>query len=384
MTPTTVNVHHPSIRRISECFIKPKCLPEESNQPYHLIPVDLAMLSAHYIQKGLLFRKPSHANHDPHPFMVSLLHRLKNSLSIALFHFYPLSGRLATIRNDQQASISIFVDCVNSPGAKFIHAALDITISDVLSPVDVPLVVQSFFDHDRAINYDGHTMPLLSIQVTELLDGVFIACSFNHAIGDGTSYWNFFNMWSEIFQAPQSDGDAIISISRPPILKRWFPDGIGPMISLPFTHPDQFISRFEAPELRERMFHFSAESIARLKAKANAECDTKEISSFQSLSALVWRSITRARGVPENQSCSCSMAANNRGRLDPPLSENYFGNLATSVRAEAKAGELIERGVGWAAWKLHEAVAHNTNKKLREALDKWLQSPFTFQVGRFF
>ena len=343
------------------------------------------MLSAHYIQKGLLFPKPSHLiNQSPHPFMLHLLHRLQNSLSIALFHFYPLSGRLSTVSNDQQSSVSIYVDCLNSPGAKFIHAALDITISDVLSPVDVPLLVQSFFDHHKAVNYDGHTMPLLSIQVTELLDGVFIACSFNHAIGDGTSYWNFFNMWSEIFQATSSDGDEIISISQPPILKRWFPDGIGPIINLPFTHPDQFISRFEAPELRERIFHFSAESIAKLKAKANSECKAKEISSFQSLSALVWRSITRARRVPENQISSCSMAANNRGRLDPKLSENYFGNVVTSVKAEAKAGELVERGVGWAAWKLHEAVVQNTNEKLRKALDKWMESPFTFQLGRFF
>ncbi|XP_008452574.2 uncharacterized acetyltransferase At3g50280-like [Cucumis melo] len=375
---------HPSIRRISECFVKPICLPQQSNLPYHLIPGDLAMLSAHYIQKGLLFRKPSHLNHYPNPFMLHLLHRLQNSLSIALFHFYPLSGRLSTIKNDQQSSVSIYVDCVNSPGAKFIHAALDITISDVLSPVDVPLLVQSFFDLHKAVNYDGHTMPLLSIQVTELLDGVFIACSFNHAIGDGTSYWNFFNMWSEIFQATSSDGDEIISISRPPILKRWFPDGIGPIINLPFTHPDQFISRFEAPELRERIFHFSAESIAKLKAKANAECKAKEISSFQSLSALVWRTITRARRVPENQISSCSMAANNRGKLDPKLSENYFGNVVTSVKAEAKAGELVERGLGWAAWKLHEVVVQNTNEKLRKALDKWIESPFTFQLGRFF
>lgn len=65
---------------------------------------------------------------------------------------------------------------------------LDMAISDIISPTDVPLVVQSFFDHDRAVNHDGHERPLLSIQVTELVDGVFIGCSMNHAIVDGTSY----------------------------------------------------------------------------------------------------------------------------------------------------------------------------------------------------
>lgn len=174
-----------------------------------------------------------------------------------------------------------------------------------LQQIDVPLLLQSLFYLNKAVNYDGHTLPLLSIQVTELLDGVFIACSFNHSIGDGTSFWNFFNMWSEIFQTPPSDGDGIISISRPPILERWFPDGIGPIVNFPFTHPDQYINRFEAPELRKRIFHFSAKSIADLKAKPNAEWDAKEISSFQSLSALVWRAITRARLIPRDQSTSC-------------------------------------------------------------------------------
>ncbi|XP_050116978.1 uncharacterized protein LOC126594762 [Malus sylvestris] len=53
------------------------------------------------------------------------------------------------------------------------------------------------------------------------------------------------------------------------------------------------------------MFHFSAESLAKLKAKANAESGTTKISSFQSLSALLWRSITRAHCQPPNQGTSC-------------------------------------------------------------------------------
>ena len=89
------------------------------------------------------------------------------------------------------------------------------TISEILSPIDVPLVVRSFFDHDRALNDDGHTMPLLSIQITELKDGIFVGCSMNHSIVDGTSYWHFFNSWSEIFQA---EGN-YISLSHPPIHK---------------------------------------------------------------------------------------------------------------------------------------------------------------------
>ncbi|GMN37722.1 hypothetical protein TIFTF001_007047 [Ficus carica] len=377
----------PTVQLISECFIKPYPPPEEFKQPFYLTPSDLAMLSAHYIQKGLLFAKPPQAtNQVGNGFMEILLDRLKNSLSLTLVHFYPLAGRLKTIKGENPPSYSVYVDCNDSPGAKFIYANLDMTASDILSQTYVPPFVQSFFDHHKAVNHDGHTMSLLSIQVTELVDGVFIGCSMNHCLGDGTSYWNFFNSWSEIFQAK---GDSIstgaTSISRPPILKRWFPEGHGPIINLPYTHPEQFISRFEAADLKERIFHFSADSIAKLKAKANAERNvTNEISSLQSLSALVWRCITRVRNLPPDQATSCRLAANNRSRLDPPISDNYFGNSIYALRGFTTAGELLEHDLGWAAWKVHQAVTDYDDKAIREFLDSWLQSPYVFQIGQLF
>ena len=369
----------PTVQHISECFVKPQCAPEESKEPLYFTPWDLVMLSVHYIQKGLLFSKPPQANEDGN-FMEDLLDKLKHSLSLALVHFYPLAGRFKTVKNENPDSCLVYVDCNNSPGAKFIYATLDLTVSDILSPTDVPLVVQSFFDLDRAVNHDGHTVSLVSIQVTELVDGVFVGCTMNHAIADGTSYWNFFNMWSEIFQAQGN----ITPISRPPIFKRWFPEGYGPKINLPYSHPDEFIGRYEAPELRERVFHFSTEAIAKLKVKANAEYNTNKISSFQALSALVWRSITRLRNLPPEQVTSCRLAANNRSRLDPPISENYFGNVIYPIRAFTTAGELLEHDLGWAAWKVHEAVVNHNDKTIRGYLDAWLQSPRVYHLGQLF
>ncbi|XP_015884327.3 uncharacterized acetyltransferase At3g50280 [Ziziphus jujuba] len=374
-------MNSPTVRQISECFIKSKYASEDSKLLHYLTPWDITMLSFHYIQKGLLFAKPPEAQHDEN-FMAGLQERLKESLSLALVHFYPLAGLLSTVKSENPAAYWVFVDCKNSPGAKFIYAALDMTINDILLPVDVPLVVQSFFDHHKAINHDGHTMSLLSIQVTELLDGVFVGCSMNHAIGDGTSYWNFFNMWSEIFQKKQ--GNSVNSISRPPVLERWFPPGHGSIINLPFTHHDQFISRLESPQLRERMFHFTSESIAKLKAKANSGCNTNKISSFQALSAFVWRSITRARCFPPDQITSCKLAINCRPRLNPPLSQEYFGNSISVVKGDSTAGELLERDLGWAAWQLHEAVVSFTHKTVESWVDLWLKSPDIFQLEKIF
>ncbi|KAL2346417.1 hypothetical protein Fmac_000417 [Flemingia macrophylla] len=370
----------PAVERVSECLIKPQ---RESNQVCHLTPWDIAMLSAHYIQKGLLFKKPTPLVNEQ-GFMKNLLEKLKHSLSLTLFHFYPLSGRLVTHKTQHPPFYAVFVDCTNSDGARFIHATLDMAISDIFSPTDVPPIVHSLFDHHKAVNHDGHTIPLLSIQVTELVDGVFIGCSMNHVIADGTSYWNFFNSWSQIFQA-QDHGISVPIISHPPIHKRWFPEGCDPLINLPFKHHDEFISRFEAPSLRERIFHFSAESIAKLKAKANSESNTTKISSFQALSALVWRCITRARRLPYNQRTSCKFSTNNRTRMEPPLAQEYFGNsIHTLCAGTATAGELLENDLGWAAWKLHVAVANHNGEAVLQSLKEWLECPLIYQLGLYF
>ena len=114
-------------------------------------------------------------------------------------------------------------------------------------------------------------------------------------------------------------------VSRPPIIERWTPPGCGPIHTLPFTREDEYIDRPYTPLLRERIFHISADSLAKLKEKVNSECNTTKISSLQSLSAVVWRCITRARLFSKDQETGCRLATNNRGRLSPPLSQDYFG-----------------------------------------------------------
>ncbi|XP_065869759.1 uncharacterized acetyltransferase At3g50280-like [Euphorbia lathyris] len=369
------------VEQISEWFVKPKYITEESKNPWHLTPWDLIMISVQYIQKGLLYSKPPNFN------ISSFLDDLKHSLSLTLVHFHPLAGRLATLKTENPASYVIYVDSVNSPGARVIHAsASDLSISDVLSPTYVPLIVQSFFDHDRALNHDGHFKSLLTIQVTELIDGIFIGCSMNHAIGDGNSFWHFFNTFSEIFQSQQREEEnrTDFQISRPPILNRWIPEGYDKIINLPFTDLDQFLSPFESPLLKERMFFFSSDSIAKIKARANSEQKTLNISSLQALSAFLWRCITRIRRLPENQVTSCRVACNDRSRLNPPLSQNYFGNCIHPLRAFTTAGELLKQNLGWAAWKVHEAVIDQTDEKIREWYDNWMKSPAIYSIGQVF
>ncbi|KAJ0756622.1 putative transferase [Helianthus annuus] len=364
-------MNSPNVEIISDSFISPKFQSEESKKPIYLSPWDLVMLSGNYIQKGLLFLLPENQDFS----ITTFLDDLKHSLSATLTHFHPLAARLATVKNENPPSLTVFLNPENSPGARFIHSSVNLTVADILKPTDVPLVVQSFFDHHQAVNNDGHELSLLSVKVTELVDGIFIGCSVNHMLVDGTSYWHFINSWSEMFQS-KGQNSHLTQISRPPILDRWIPAGSDPIVTLPFTHEDEYINRPDRPMLRERIFHFSSDSLAKLKAKANSECGTTKISTLQSLSAVVWRCVTRARRFPVDQETGCMMAVNNRSRLSPPVPENYFGNMIQTVKAITTAGELLDHRVGWAALRLHEAVGSHGDKNIKEVMDVWMKSPF--------
>lgn len=309
--------------------------------------------------------------------------RLKLSLSLTLVHYYSLAGRLKTSKTENPHAYIVYVDLNNSPGARLIHASLDIKVSDIVSQTYVPPVVYSFFDHHRAINHDGHTRPLLSIQVTDLVDGVFIGTSMNQCLADGTCYWHFLTALSEAFK--QTEQGRSFSITRKPIIKRWFPEGHDRIVNLPFKSQEEFLRRYEAPKLLERCFHFTAESIAKLKSRANREVNRdNEISSFQSLAALVWRSITRARRLNKDETTCCFFAINSRPRLEPPLSQDYFGFCVNAVQGTARVGELLENDLGWGAWKMHEAVVGHTNEVVRRWLDSWEESPVIYKTDEFF
>ncbi|OVA15979.1 Transferase [Macleaya cordata] len=384
LATTTTTPPPPWVREVSKCIIKPLRIPEAAKEPCYLTSWDLSVLSGSYIQTGLLFSKPSDQKEPT--TMTSILDTLKDSLSRTLVHFYPLAGRLATHKDDD--SYYIYIDCNNpTGGAEFVHAvAATATLEDLLSPVDVPEILRSFFLYTGTVNHDGHNLPLLGIQITELVDGYFIACSLNHVVCDGTSFWHFFNTWSEITRSRLSSSGTNNSdfiISNPPILKRWFPEGLGPIINLPYSDSQNFIDRFTPPAFRERVFHFSSESMAKLKAKANQDCDTTDkISSCQSLCALLWRCVMRARRVPSDKTTRCLITIGDREKVDPPLSKYYLGNCVSTVMPTAEVGELLNRELGWAAMLCNQAISAHNNEVVMKKVVGWIKSPAIRKLGR--
>ncbi|CAH8376290.1 unnamed protein product [Eruca vesicaria subsp. sativa] len=359
---------------------------------------DLPMLSCHYIQKGCLFTRP------PLP-QQELLSHLSHSLSLTLSHFPPLAGRLSTSEDGH-----VFLSC-NDAGADIVFAeAKSVHVSDVLAGVDVPDVVKEFFAYDRTVSYEGHNRPILAVQVTELNDGVFIGCSVNHAVVDGTSLWNFVNTFAEVSRGVGDDVTRHPDFTRENVL-------ISPaVLKVPRGGPK--VTFDENAPLRERIFSFSREQILELKATVNGkingvevlgkqsndklngkltemmesllgrndavsknENNKQEISSFQSLCALLWRAITRARKLPSAKTTTFRMAVNVRHRLNPKLNPLYFGNAIQSVPTFATAEEVLSRDIRWTADQLNQSVAAHQDGRIRAVVAEWEANPRCFPLG---
>lgn len=400
---------------LSKCTVFPN--QKSTIQSLKLSVSDLPMLSCHYIQKGCLFTQPSIPFH-------SLIPLLKSSLSRTLSLFSPLAGRLATDSDGY-----VYINC-NDAGVDFVHAtASGLYIRDLLSPIDNHESFKEFFTFDRKVSYSGHFSPILAVQVTELADGVFIGCSVNHAVTDGTSFWNFFNTFAQICKGSNKYFHNIPDFHRESIL---ISDAV---LRLPEGGPTVTFNA-DAP-LRERIFSFSRESIQKLKIKANtpkwteannvvefmlkhsndnhdekennkvtailenwfksavnsvnskpqivsgneSNKETTEISSFQSICALLWRAVTRARKFPASKTTTFRMAVNCRHRIEPKLEPYYFGNAIQSVPTYASAGDVLSKDLRWCAEQLNKNVKAHDNTMVRKFVEDWENNPRCFPLG---
>ncbi|GFP85064.1 bahd acyltransferase dcr [Phtheirospermum japonicum] len=394
-----------SVVIVSKCTIFPEH--KSTIKSLRLSVSDLPMLSCQYIQKGVLLPVPPLSSPD----LISLL---KLSLSKTLSHFPALAGRLQT-----NAAGHVHIVC-NDAGVGFSHAkAPHLSVGALLPPPeqDIPAAYRRFFQFDSTLSYAGHSKPLVAVQVTELNDAVFVGCTVNHAVVDGTSFWNFFNTFAEIARGAKK-------ISRPPVFGRDTVFDSPEVLALPEGGPSATFSGDEP--LREKIFHFSREAILKLKLRANsparmpgisgpeilgkrsndsweANCKTSngkitpvtedillkkkdptaEISSFQSLSAQLWRSVTRARNLSANKTTTFRMAVNCRHRLEPRLEPLYFGNAIQSIPTTAPAGELLSNDLGWGADRLHRNVVAHDDATVRRGVKDWESNPRLFPLGNF-
>lgn len=138
---------------------------------------------------------------------------------------------------------------------------------------------------------------------------------------------------------------------------------------------EQLCNSLVPPTLRLRVFHFSRENIAKLKAKANSEIGTNGVSSLQALLAHLWRSAARNQSRHPDERVNFTLPIDVRSRLQPPLPLEYFGNAGQLGTVTIKKRELLEQGLGHVAWQIKKMIAMHTEEKIRNYLESWKRKP---------
>ncbi|KAK9272678.1 hypothetical protein L1049_003055 [Liquidambar formosana] len=287
---------------------------------------------------------------------------IKNALAKVLVHYYPLAGRL-TISSEGK----LIVDC-NGEGAVFVEAESDCAmneIGDITKPDPVTL---------GKLVYDIHgaknilEMPPLVAQVTKFKCGGFaLGLCMNHCMFDGLGAMEFVNSWGETARG--------LPLSVPPFLDRSILKSRNPpkieSLHQEFAEIEDKSSTINLynDEMLYRSFCFDPEKLYKLKMKAMEDGVLNKCTTFEALSAFVWRARTQALMMKPDQETKLLFAVDGRSKFNPPLPKGYFGNGIVLTNSLCQAGELLENPPSFAVGLVQKAVKMVTDGYMRSAID---------------
>ncbi|KAA8534044.1 hypothetical protein F0562_031561 [Nyssa sinensis] len=297
--------------------------------------------------------------------------RVKAALGRALVPYYPLAGRVRA-RCDGSG---LEVVC-RAQGAVFIEAVSDHTASDF----------------DRAPRFVTQWRKLLSLQVADVLKGcpplvvqltwmadgaAALGVGFSHCICDGIGSAEFLNLFAEL-----ATGRSKLSDYKPkPVWERHLlnPTSLGSARDNSVAHPEfnrvpdlcGFLSRFSEERLSPTSITFDKKILNELKKHAASTSRPSELlfTSFEVLSAHVWRSWARALNLPGNQILKLLFSINVRDRVKPSLPTGFYGNAFVLGCAQTSVKDLAEKGLGYASGLVRRAKERVGDEYVRQVVE---------------
>lgn len=183
------------------------------------------------------------------------------------------------------------------------------------------------------------------LQVTRFkCGGICLVTAMEHLVLDGLSAIHFMRAWSDIARG------------RTALIRPFFDRTLLRARDPPepkFAHieyhipPPQLDNSGLSPQTKFSVFKLTRDQLNALKTK----CDGINYSTFEVLAGHIWRCVTLARGLPENQESRLNIPIDGRSRLQPPLPQGYFGNAVFTAPPVASCGELGSNPVKYAVGK---------------------------------
>ncbi|KNA04425.1 hypothetical protein SOVF_199910 [Spinacia oleracea] len=313
-------------------------------------------------QEGLRFQMPAIMFYRADPSMQGKdpVKVVKDALAKALVFYYPYAGRL--VEGNKR---KLIVDCT-AEGVLFIEADADATLDDFGGEIHPPFPLDELLCEIPGTDSMIGT-PLLIVQVTRLRCGGFIvALRCNHAISDGTGVMQLMNLVGEMGR----------DFTTPSILPVWDRERLtareNPKVSFPHPEYDQHEdshhdSNGEVVDLVQKSFLFGPTEFAALRRHVPSHI--KQFSTFDILSASLWRCRTIALGLDPDQEVRLLFAVNARNKFNPPLEKGYYGNGCAFPAVCAKAGDICNNDVGYILELIRKVKNEVNEEYMRSIMD---------------
>ncbi|XP_076939438.1 shikimate O-hydroxycinnamoyltransferase-like [Bidens hawaiensis] len=255
------------------------------------------------------------------------------------------------------------IDC-QGQGALFLEAESNGVIDDFgdLAPTLEYLKLTPQVDYSLGIE----SLPLLMLQVTHFkCGGVSLGVGMHHRVVDGKSALHFINTWSEIARG--------LDITVPPFIDRTLlraQDPPRPVFEHIEYHSDPKVnSPFDGTKATFSKFKLTRNQLDMLKEKSKEDGNTISYTSFEILSAHIWKCVCKARGLADNVQTRFDFGVDGRTRFQPPLPPGFFGNVIFKNTTIATSGDIQSKPLWYVASKIHETLARMNNDYLKSALD---------------
>lgn len=290
--------------------------------------------------------------------------RVKDALARALVPYYPLSGRVRT-RPDNSC---LEVVC-RGQGAVFVESIGEFTVLDFERAPQFVTEWRKLLALEVTDVLKG--APPLVVQLTWLLDGsVALGIGFSHCICDGIGSVEFLKYFAELATGrdfkPKPIWERHILDPKPYRLEM----GHHPEFNRVTDHC-KFMTRFNSDQLTPTSTTFHERRLNELKSLAacTSQLSKSSLTSFEVLSAHIWRTWARAINFPPQQTLKLLFSINIRNRVKPSLPSEYYGNAIVLGCAQTTAKELTENGLGYVTELIREAKNRVDDGFVREVVE---------------
>ncbi|CAL5191102.1 unnamed protein product [Lathyrus oleraceus] len=364
-----------------------KVVPPSSSQTttISLTYFDIFWLRFHPVERVFFYTLPNSQSH-PSFFFQKIVPNLKSSLSLTLQHFLPLAGKVVWPSDSSKPFIQ-FNPNDNDDAVSLLIAESDLDFNHVIenSPQEASLS-RSLIPY---LESTGSFASVISIQITLFpKSGFSIGITTHHAVLDGKSSTMFIKAWAYLCNKmikTEEESPTLLPelmplfnreiIKDPNELQAKFTENLNEMATKMFPNekPNQRSLKIFAFEPKldslRATFKLTREDLDKIKQRVLSKweiMDTNEskpkpetLSSFILTCAYSLVCIAKAihEVEKEKEKFGFVFTVDCRGRLEPPIPKNYFGNCVWGIIIDTQPLDFIkEDGDFLVAKSMHEKI----------------------------